>query len=278
MKVRVQESEKINKKQLAIYIIIVAICIISVIIAFYVQFYSRIDIGRLTGIIPDGEWGNKTEEQVQVVKTEFDDLFTNTLQHSTEQTANLVTTAIQKKETKLNCYDIEIHIPQINIDNEIGDEFNKNIEIFTKKAQEILKSENKNIIYTVEYTANIYDDILSVMIRSNLKEGSSGQRVIIETYHYDLRNNKKITLEEILKIGHVDLQEVEDYIKSEIELEQRKVEELKKLGYNIYSRDTSSSQYKIMNTKEFYVTEETIYIIYPYGNETFTNEMDLIVI
>lgn len=52
----------------------------------------------------------------------------------------------------------------------------------------------------MEYVANVQDDILSLMIRSNLKEGVSAQRIIIQTYNYDLRNNKEINLEEVLKI------------------------------------------------------------------------------
>lgn len=81
------------------------------------------------------------------------------------------------------------------------DEYNKEIEdIFVNKARNVLQSENKNIIYTVEYVANVQDDILSLMIRSNLKEGVSAQRIIIQTYNYDLRNNKEINLEEVLKI------------------------------------------------------------------------------
>lgn len=57
----------------------------------------------------------------------------------------------------------------------------------------------KNVIFTVEYVANVQDDILSLMIKSNLKEGSNAQRIIIQTYNYDLRNNKEISLERVLK-------------------------------------------------------------------------------
>ena len=108
---------------------------------------------------------------------------------------------MKKKESNTNNYDLEIHIPHINIKSEIVDEYNKEIEdIFVNKARNVLQSENKNIIYTVEYVANVQDDILSLMIRSNLKEGVSAQRIIIQTYNYDLRNNKEINLEEVLKI------------------------------------------------------------------------------
>ena len=116
------------------------------------------------------------------------------------------------------------------------------------------------------------------MIRSNLKERNNTQRVILKTYNYDLRNNKEISLEEVLRIEEIEQTELQQKIKNEISTEQKKVEDLKNLGYKIYSRDVSSSKYDIKNSKEFYVTSDALYIIYAYGNETFTNEMDLIVI
>ena len=116
------------------------------------------------------------------------------------------------------------------------------------------------------------------MIRSNLKEGTSAQRVIVETYNYDLRNNKEISLEEVLDIEYVDKNLVQEKIDNKISTEQRQVEDLKALGYNIYSRDISSDEYKIENSKIFYLTDNVLYIIYPYGNENYTSEMDLVII
>jgi len=119
---------------------------------------------------------------------------------------------------------------------------------------------------------------LSVVIHSNLKEGTSAQRVIVETYNYDLRNNKEISLEEVLRIENIEPEQMQNKIKSEIEIEQKKVEDLKNLGYSIYSRDAENDRYKIENSKQFYLTNQTLYIIYAYGNDTFTSEMDLVVI
>lgn len=287
MNVTLPEKNKLKRKQLIIYISIIAICIISIIIASYVQFYARINIGELLGITSKREFGKKTEEETELLKSEFSQIFSNSIENDdgendhkkSEQDKKLVYTQYEKKESKVNSYDLEIHIPHINIKNEIVDKYNKEIEdIFVNKAKNVLQSENKNIIYTVEYVANVQEDILSVMIRSNLKEGSSAQRVIIQTYNYDLRNNKEINLEEVLKIKNIDKEEMQKQINSEIELEQKKVEDLKKLGYNIYNRDTSSNIYDIEKSGEFYLTSDTLYIIYAYGNETFTSEMDLIVI
>lgn len=285
MKVTLPEKNALKKKEIIIYVIIVIICIVSIIIAFYVQFYARIDVGRLLGLSEGVEFGNKTEEETELLKVEFDQIFTNSIENEEGQDNKkketdkaLVYTKMEKKESKLNSYDIEVHVPYINIDNEKVEEYNKEIEDFVNKTNSVLESENRNIIYTVEYVANVQDDILSLMIRSNLKEGSSAQRVIIQTYNYDLRNNKEITLEEVLKIKNANISEIQEKIKNEISMEQKKVEDLKNLGYTIYSRDVSNDIYKIENSKEFYVTNNTLYIVYAYGNETFTSEMDLIVI
>jgi len=287
MKVTLPEKNKVKKKDLILYISIMLVCIASIIIAFYVQFYARIDIGRLVGLGSEAEFGKKTEEETELLKSEFNQIFSNSIENDNEQNNNkkeeqdkkLVYTQYEKKESKINSYDLEVHIPHINIKNEIAERYNQEIEdVFVKIAENVLQSENRNIIYTVEYVANIQDDILSVMIRSNLKEGSNAQKVIIQTYNYDLRNNKEISLAEVLKIEQLDRQVVQNKIKDEITTEQKKVEDLKKLGYNIYNRDTSSDIYEIENSTEFYLTNHTLYIIYAYGNQTSTSEMDLVVL
>lgn len=287
MNVTLPESEKIKKKQIIIYIGIILFCIIALIVASYVQFYARIDIAEMIGIKKAEEYGDKTEEEIQILKTEFDNMFNNNIQNDNGSNDNkkvykdqaLVCTKYNKQETKENSYDIKINIPYINIDNEIVEKYNEEIEnVFVSKAKSILDSQNKNIIYTVDYIANIEDDILSLIIRSNLKEGANAQRVIIQTYNYDLRNNKEISLEEILRIEQLNKQTVQNKINTTIQEEEKKVEDLKKLGYNIFDRDTTSDMYNIENSKEFYYNGNVIYIIYAYGNDSYTSEMDLIII
>lgn len=285
MKVTLPEKVRVTKKELIVYGIIIFICIICVIVAFYVQFYGRIDLGKLVGINQsENVFGTKSEEEIAGIKTNFENIFDNNITSSedieskkADKEKDIVYKKYERKETKLNSYDIEIHIPNININNEIINSYNNEIEDFYKKTEEILKSENRNIIYTVDYTANIQNGILSLIIKSSLKEGSNAQREIILAYNYDLRNNKEITLKEMLKILDLDENVVQEKIKTEVSEEQKQVEELKNLGYNIYSRDLNSEMYNIENIKQFYVTNNTLYIIFAYGNDANTSEMDLIV-
>lgn len=66
MKVVLPEKKVFNKKQIAVYVIIVLVCIVSLIIASYVQFYARIDI---FGMKEETKIGNKTEEERVLLKT-----------------------------------------------------------------------------------------------------------------------------------------------------------------------------------------------------------------
>ena len=287
MNVVLPEKNRIKKRQLFIYISIIIICIISVIIAFYVQFYTRIDIAKFIGISQKDGLGSKTEEQQQTIKSEFNTIFNNTITNDNdtnnskkeEADKKIVYTKYEKKETKLNSYDLEVHIPHINISGEVVEKYNQEIEnIFVDMAKKVLQSENNNVIYTVEYVANIQDGILSVMIKSNLKEGSKAQKVIIQTYNYDLRNNKEITLAEVLKIEQLNENDVQNKIKADIQTEQKKAQDLKSLGYNIYSRDINSDIYSIEKSTEFYFTGNILYVIYAYGNQMATSEMDIVVL
>ena len=285
MNIRLPEKEKIKKRHIILYSSIIFVCIICIIIAFYVQFYARIDISRLIGINSEVKYGNKNEDDIEIIKSEFNQKFNNQIENDEGQNnkkiqedRRLVYTKYEKKESKLNSYDLEVHIPYINVDSKVVEEYNKEIEnIFAQIARNVLQSENRNIVYTVEYNAYIQDGILSVIIKSNLKEGTNAQKVIIKTYNYDLRNNKEITLQEVLKIEHLEEQQVQNRIKEVIKDEQKKVEDLKKLGYTIYNRDLTRDIYTIEKSTEFYLTDEALYIIYAYGNESDTSEMDLVI-
>lgn len=287
MNVTLPEKEGIKKGQIILYAAIILICIICVIVAFYVQFYARIDLGSFIGLGSESAYGNKTEDEVLTLQSEFSSLFINGTNNDNgennnkkqDQDKDLVYTSYQRKESKLNSYNLEVNIPHINVDNEITNEYNKEIEdIFMTLANNVLQTENSNIIYTVDYVSNVQDGILSLMIRASLKEGSNAQKVIIQTYNYDLRNNKEITLQEVLKIEKLNEQDIQNRINSKVQEEEEKAKDLQSLGYNIYSRDTSSDIYKLENSTEFYLSANALYIIYAYGNEANTSEMDLVIL
>ena len=57
-----------------------------------------------------------------------------------------------------------------------------------------------------------------------------------------------------------------------------KSDELAKLGYTTYKRDYTSDVYSINNVTEYFMGKDNaLYIIYAYGNENNTNEMDVVI-
>ena len=72
--------------------------------------------------------------------------------------------------------------------------------------------------------------------------------------------------------------EVQRKIRDRIKIEEKKVEDLKNLGYNIFERNSEDERYNIENTEEFFIRNQRLYLIYAYGNDSLTSEMDIVVI
>ena len=53
---------------------------------------------------------------------------------------------------------------------------------------------------------------------------------------------------------------------------------MKELGYDIYSRNLKDEIYKVENTSNYFWYEEHLYLIYAYGNNNNTSEMDIVII
>jgi len=122
------------------------------------------------------------------------------------------------------------------------------------------------------------NNILSIAIRSILKEGNNAQRTIIQTYNYDFKNNKEITLEKVLEIKGIEEKYVENKVENKIKQEQAKAKELDELGYHIFQRDHTNKMYKVKNTTEFFIGQDGfLYLIYAYGNDNYTSELDLVI-
>lgn len=278
-------SEKITKRNLKIfYIAIIIICVISLIVAVIIQMKSN------KGEKPNNTTLNTiTSGQSDEYKEKFNELFENKVNYlennsykiaKNEEDKEIIYTGYQIDENKINDYDLNVNIPYININNKTIDEFNKNIkETFETKAKSVLNTQNSGTIYNVNYSAYITNNILSLVIRSTLKEGNSAQRDIVQTYNYDLINQKEITVDELLDMKNVTKQEANTKIRNEIKEVQQSVEELSKLGYNVYPRDYTSEIYSINNVTEYFIGKDNaLYIIFAYGNQNLTSEMDIVII
>lgn len=282
MNLEFQEKEKLSKKTITIYIIIAIICIIAIFVVIGVQVLGNDVIDNLFGI---NKLTKRTEQEEAELKANFENIFDNQIEEKEnyqtkkiDKNQKIVYTSYQKEE-KNNGYELNVNIPYINIKNSTVQNFNKEIkDTFEKKSEEILQTTDKNIIFTVKYTANIENDILSLIIYSELKQELSAQRTIIQTFNFNLENNKKLTLNETLDIYDINKNEVQNKINKDIQEAQKKSEDLIELGYNVFSRDIKSEIYNIENIKEYFIYNNNIYIIFAYGNDQMTSEMDLVII
>ena len=285
MNVNLPKKAKVSVKAVIIYTVSIITCIIAVIIAGLSIYYGSDELDRLITI--GGSSLTQADEEYQLLVSNFDDIFQNHLEEyrtdvsiqKIDEAQEIVYTYYTKEENKKNSYDMNINIPYINIDNETIAAYNEEIrQTYEEKAESTLQTENENIIYTLQYEATIENDILSLIIRANLKEGSSAQRLIIQTYNYDLRNNKEITLEEMISLKQLNANDVQNKIDAEITSQHQRVEDLRSLGYGVFERNPENEMYKIENSQDFFVKDGNIYIIYAYGNENMTSEMDLVIV
>lgn len=285
MNLTLPEKERISKRRVLVYVVAIVICVIALIIAVCVQILGNDVTNKIFGV---SHIKYKTEEEEQVLKTNFDNLFLNSLEITGDINANIkkqdesqdyVVTTYEKIETVSGKYEMSVFIPYINIDNDTIDKYNDEIkEIFQDKAESILETESQNVLYTVDYQGYIENNILTVVIKSSLKQGASAQQLIVQTYNYDLLNNKEITLNDEIDMLALNKTAVQNKIRSEIKAEQDKAEALQELGYEIYNRDSESDYYSIDNSNIFFVHDQNLYIIYPYGNDALTSEMDIVIV
>ena len=270
----------------AIYIVYIALAILWIIaigIAVYMQFFKDEKIGVVLGIT------KKEDKEYNVLKENFTNIFTNNLTKENMYTGeikkireneDIVFSAYNVQEQKDN-YTINIQLPFFNINSDTAKEINKELtKSFKEKSEQIMKSNTEEKkIYTIKYKAYVNNEILSMVILSELKEGNNNQRIIFKSYNYNLATNKQVDINELIQLKNIDKTNANKKIKEEIEKSQEQNTKLAELGYNTITRDATSDTYKIENAKEFFLGDKGyLYIIYPYGNKEYTSEMDIVII
>lgn len=278
---------KLNIRTIGFTIIII-VCVVAVIMAVWALFPASREGGNT--IQDPITMSQENELLAQNFKTIFENILdyqgsnVNTIGiPKIDSAQDIVYTKIELKKVVDNQYDLDLKIPIINIANNTSvEEFNKKIQtIFADKANSIMKTSEEakqNTIYSIDYKAYVNTNILSLVIRSTLKEKNYPQRVIIQTYNYNLSTNEQITLDQILEIKGLNKQKVENQIMNQVQLANEEAENLKHLGYNVYTRDLTSDIYKLEKTDNYILGQDNkLYIIYPYGNANFTDAMDVIV-
>lgn len=268
-----------------LYILIAVFCVFAIIAGVYAQF---IEGGTSNPKNTNNENIVVEEKDRETIKEEFNDLFTNTINLNGRDTT--VVTKLKSdqeivyeldKTESTEAYEIDIHVPVINIKSDVASSFNKVTQaVFANKANEVLKKTDTTTktLYNIDYVAYVNEDILSVVIRSTLKEGQSAQRVIVQTYNYNLSTGKEVQLHELVTKKALNKDEVNNKIKTVVQEADDEAKVIASAGYNeVFSRDLNSSMYTVDNSGTFFLGDnQKLYIIYAYGNQNFTSEMDII--
>ena len=276
-------EQKENQKRKLIFIGITILCILCIIITVVIQIIqltSEDDMKRNITF--------EVNDEVEIIK--FSDLFDNKINmqdylikqsYKKDINKDIVYTVYEKSDKEETKYDLSVNIPTINIENNTINDINEEIlNIFKVKADDIIKNDNNSeVIYTVEYTAYLNSNILSLIIKSTLKEVKSAQRVIVKGYNYNISTGEILNIEDLLLIKQLDKNTVKNQINTEIKQKVEQTEALINLGYNIYERNANDEMYKLENIDNiFYGPNGVIYIIFAYGNNNYTSELDIVTI
>lgn len=274
----------------ALYILIGIFCVFAIVAGVYAQFIEKTP--EEPSVSDDNTNTVIAENDQEIIKSHFSGLFTNTINLNGFDTTGIAKN-VQDKEIVYAAYDImqneeayeiNIHIPVVNIKNEVANSFNQITQtIFANKATEVLRHTdvNKKIIYSIDYVAYVNGDILSVVIRSTLKDGKSAQRVMIQTYNYNLTTQAQVTLNDLITRKALNKDDVNAKIEEVVKEADAAAKAIQSMGYNtVFSRDLEELEngiYTVDNTKSFFLGDNNrLYIIYPYGNNNFTSEMDIV--
>lgn len=263
-----------NKK---IIMIACAILICSTAIALAV--YAQITTSTSDKIKEETETANYEE-----LKSNFEYIFTNSIDKQVTAKLDinydeLVYCKYDVQEEKGGKYSINAKIPYFKEENNVTLKINDEIfDIFAKKLIEIMNTSTVNTTYNMDYVVYVNDNIVSLVIRCKYKNGSNPQREIIQTYNYDVENQKMLDIQDVLEYKRLDKTQVQDRIYEEIKTVNNEKKTISQQGYNVYMRDETNEIYEVDNTPNFFLGKNNyLYLVYAYGNSNYTSEIDLVI-
>lgn len=274
---------KIPKSQIFCFALIMIVCIIAIVEALY--YVMNPNIQDKENIADNGL------SNTEIIDTNLVDNFNDVFQNSFKNTntsedvekidaeKDYIYTNYEKTEVNSGNYEIDVKIPEININSEEIKSYNEDIkQIFQDKAESILNGGSNRSVYSVDYEAFLNNNILSIVIRSTLKDGSNPQRVIIQTYCYNIKEMKKVEFSDIITLKNLDTNTVQEKIRKQIQGKQEEAKALQQLGYSVYIRDLRSDRYDVENISNFFIDENNnVYVIYAYGNSSNTDVTDIVI-
>lgn len=279
-------SKLTGKKTVLFFLFVVLVCIIAVCIGIYTQFfYKYAETDPLMIGINIGS--QKTAEELANLEANFNSIFQNKVNIKSEnvnvekikEENDLVYSLYKLENEDENYYTIKAVIPTINIKTDKVEEINEQIRSeFYEKANNIMRQTDQYVVYNVTYQAFVNEDIVSVVIKASLKEGQKAEKVSIKTYNYSISADRQVSLKELVELKNTTVSAVQSTIDTEIKAAYTNAKIIAADYGNLYERDLGSDMYKVENATTFFLTDDGyVYIIYPYGNTDYTNEMDIVI-
>lgn len=282
-KIRVFFSD-LSQNRIKLYGLIGAVCVVILMLGIYFQFFYSPNDDMKFGIDNKVETSTEYEKLKNDFNSEFNNAVRRIRQDSTsynkiDQTKDIVYTTANLDIESQGKYDINIHLPALNLSGDVAQQITKDINnLFGALANTVAASEDYLTVYNLDYVAYLNDEILSLVIKATLKEGDKPQRVMIKTYNYNIAKNTYVTLGTLINKKNLDKQQVQDKIYSEINTIIKENEALEKEGYTVYKRNISDSMYELENTDTYFIDSNGyLYIVYCYGNTKYSGEVDLII-
>ena len=272
--------------QYLFFVALILICIVAISIGVYAQFfYKYADTDPLMLGINVG--AKKTAEEYALLKSNFDEIFDNTLKINSENLSvdkidsekDVVYTAYHLVNEDETYYSVDVSIPEINLDSEVAKKMNAEIKSeYYNKANSIMRQTQGNTIYKVSYASYINRNVLSVVIKASLKEQGKSEKVSMKTYTYSILGEEMVSLEDLIKLKGMTTEEVQNSIHTEIKTAAANAQIIANEYGTLYERNVESEQYKVQNATEYFLTDDGyVYLIYAYGNQDYTNEMDIVI-
>jgi len=264
-----------KNKMLIMIIAIILVCSIAIAFGVYSQITNK--GARFT----DNE---EIENNYEELKSNFQDIFTNEINKEATAKININYDEIlyckyNVEEENNGKYNIYAKVPNFKGNTETINKINTEIfDIFAKQIVKIINEASVYTTYNLDYVAYVNNNIVSLVIRCKYKDGTNPQRTIIKTYNYDIENDRLLNMEDIIDYKNLNKGDMQNKVQEEIKKVNSQIKNISEQGYNVYLRDENSEIYKIDNTPDFFLGKNNyLYLVYAYGNNNHTSEMDLVI-
>lgn len=254
-------------KKILIIILVIILLVLSLVAASLFLFNKEQE-----------EIERKEEEEIINAEENFKNLFLN-MEYKENQN-DAITLSYNMEKTEEGKYEVDANVPLVNIETDAAQAINDEINnFFGRKLLEVVKESSAYTKYSVDYISYTNNNIMSLIIKATLKEGSHAQRTMVKTYNYDLKENKLVTLKEYIENNSLDMSAIQNQIIYYIREKSGSTDTTLAQQYNLYVRDVRSEEYLIENVENYYIGQDgKLYIVFAYGNNNATETVDVIIV